>query len=190
MLVTFSELATIKGCTKAAVTHAVKSGRISAAVVEKDGRRWLDRDAALELWNRNTRPTHNAKISQPDVIEAPPPADAEGLRQWVQQLPDEDIPALHDSRARREHFQAELAAMQVAQQRGELVSAEDVRREAFKRGREVRDNMLLIPARLAAELAGCNDPRTVYLRLEQEIITALRTLADAPPRQTGAVDSN
>lgn len=190
MLVTFSELATIKGCTKGAVTAAVLSGRISAAVVEKDGRRWLDRDAALELWNRNTRPTHNAKISQPDVIEAPPPADAEGLRQWVQQLPDEAIPALHQSRARREHFQAELAAMQVAQQRGELVSAEDVRREAFRCGREVRDNMLAIPARLAPELAGCNDPRTVYLRLEQEIITALRTLADAPPRQTGAVDSN
>lgn len=187
---TFSELATIKGCTKAAVTAAVRSGRISAAVVEKDGRRWLDRDAALELWNQNTRPTHNAKISQPDVIEAPPPADAESLRQWVQQLPDEAIPALHESRARREHFQAELAAMQVAQQRGELVSAADVQAEAFKRGREVRDNMLLIPARLAPELAGITDPRTVHVRLHEEITNALRTLSSAPVRQNGKADTN
>jgi phage terminase Nu1 subunit (DNA packaging protein) len=187
MLVTFSELALLKGVSKGAVTAAVRTGRISAAVVEKDGKRWLDRDEALELWNRNTRPTHNAKISQPDAIEAPPPRDAEGLRQWVQQLPAEAIPALHESRARREHFQAELAAMQVAQGRGELVSAAEVQKEAFHCARNVRDNMLSIPARLAPELAGCTDARTVYLRLEQEITNALRALAT---RQTGAVDSD
>lgn len=189
MLVTFSELAILKGCSKGAVSHAVQSGRISQAVVEKDGKRWLDRDLALELWRKNTRATHNAKVSQPDPIAAPP-ADKEGLRQWVQHLPDEAIPALHESRARREHFQAELAAMNVAQQRGELVSAADVQAEAFKRGREVRDRMLSIPARLAPELAGCNDARQVYVRLEQEIVVALRGLSDAPPRQTEPADTN
>ena len=49
MLITFAELAALKGCSKPAVTAAVKSGRIAAAVVEKDGKRWLDRDRALEL---------------------------------------------------------------------------------------------------------------------------------------------
>ena len=52
MLVTFSEFAAIKGCAKGTVTAATKE-RIKAAVVEKDGKRWLDRDVALELWNKN-----------------------------------------------------------------------------------------------------------------------------------------
>jgi hypothetical protein len=61
VLVTFAEFALIKGCTKAAVTHATKS-RIAAAVVEKDDRRWLDRDLAIELWDKNTKATHNSKV--------------------------------------------------------------------------------------------------------------------------------
>jgi len=189
MLVTFAEVARLKGVTKAAVTAAVRTGRISAAVVDQGGRRWLDRDLALELWQLNTRQQHNGikAARQPAPPIEAPPADKESLRQWVQHLPDEAIPALHESRARREHFQAELAAMNVAQQRGELVSAADVQKEAFQCARNVRDNMLAIPARLAPELAGCSDARQVYLRLESEITTALRALAT---RQTGAADSH
>jgi len=187
VLVTFSELALLKGVSKGAVTAAVRTGRISAAVVEKDGKRWLDRDAALELWNLNTRPTHNAKISQPDAVEPPPPADAEGLRQLVQHLPDEAVPALHESRARREHYLAEKARMEVSQQRGELVSAADVQKEAFRCARTVRDSMLAIPARLAPELAATQDTRVVYVALEQAITTALRALAT---RQTEPADAH
>jgi hypothetical protein len=46
VLVSFAEFAILKGCTKGAVTHASKS-RIAAAIVDKDGQRWLDRDLAL-----------------------------------------------------------------------------------------------------------------------------------------------
>ena len=177
MLITFAELAALKGCSKPAVTAAVKSGRIAAAVVEKDGKRWLDRDRALELWNRNTRITHNALISRPDPI-SPPPADAAEIRRRVESLPAEDIPDLNESRARHEHFKAELAALQVATQRGELVSAAEVKESAFKEARRARDRLMAVPSRLASQLAGTSDPRQCHTLLAEEIRVCLRGLSD------------
>ncbi len=67
MLVSFSEFAIIKGCSKGAVTHASKS-RIAAAVVEEDGKKWLDRDMALDQWRKNTLNTHCSNVSEADPV--------------------------------------------------------------------------------------------------------------------------
>ena len=176
MLVTFSEFAAIRGCSKGTVTAAVK-GRIKAAVVEKDGKRWLDRDLALELWNRNTRDTHNAKISRPDPVELPP-ADAKELKRSIERLPDDSIPDLNESRARREHYQAELAKLQVSQQRGELVPADQVKKEAFQMGRSVREALSNLADRLSHQLAGETDPAVIHQVLTQEHRAALTELCD------------
>ena len=133
MLVTFSEFAAIKGCAKGTVTAATKT-RIAAAVVEKDGKRWLDRDLALELWNRNTKATHNAKVSQADPIEEPAPRDARELRARLEALPDDAIPELNESRARREHYQAELSKLQ--EERSSLMATVEQRAGAGWGGEE------------------------------------------------------
>ena len=177
MLVTFSEFAAIKGCTKAAVTHATKT-RIAEAVVEKDGKRWLDRDLALELWNRNTKATHNAKVSKPDPIEAPAPRDARELRQKVAGLPDDEIPELNESRARREHYQAELAKLEVDLKRKELVPAVDVQKEAFALGRSVREALANLADRLSHQLAGETDPARIHAVLTDEHRAALVELSN------------
>ena len=178
MLVTFSEFAAIKGCAKGTVTAATKN-RIAAAVVEKDGRRWLDRDQALELWNRNTKATHNAKVSQADPIEAPPPRDARELRARLEALPDDAIPELNESRARREHYQAELSKLQVAQQRRELVPADEVKKDAFQIGRSVREALSNLADRLSHQLAGETDPAVIHKLLSDEHRDALLALAEA-----------
>ena len=177
MLVTFSEFATIRGCSKGTVTAAVK-GRIAAAVVEKDGKRWLDRDLALQLWNRNTRNTHNAKISRPDPVEPPSPQDPEELKRSIERLPDDSIPDLNESRARKEHYQAELAKLQVSQQRGELVPADQVKKEAFQMGRSVREALSNLADRLSHQLAGETDPAVIHQVLIQEHRAALTELCD------------
>lgn len=177
MLVTFSEFAAIKDCTKAAVTHATKT-RIAEAVVEKDGKRWLDRDLALELWNRNTKATHNAKVSKPDPIEAPAPRDARELRQKVAGLPDDEIPELNESRARREHYQAELAKLEVDLKRKELVPAVDVQKEAFALGRSVREALANLADRLSHQLAGETDPARIHAVLTDEHRAALVELSN------------
>lgn len=177
MLVTFSEFAALKGCSKAAVTAAVRS-RIGAAVVEKDGKRWLDRDQALELWNKNTKATHNAKVSQADPVEEPAPASARELRQRIEALPDDAIPDLNESRARREHYQAELSKLQVAQQRRELVPADEVKKEAFQVGRSIREALANLADRLSHQLAGETDPAVIHQLLSDEHRDALLSLAE------------
>lgn len=177
MLVTFSEFAAIKGCAKGTVTAATKN-RIAAAVVEKDGKRWLDRDQALELWNRNTKATHNAKVSQADPIEEPAPATPRELRQRIEALPDDAIPDLNESRARREHYQAELSKLQVAQQRKELVPAEEVKKEAFQVGRSIREALANLADRLSHQLAGETDPAVIHQLLSDEHRDALLSLVE------------
>jgi len=175
LLVTFSEFAAIKGCAKGTVTAATKS-RIAAAVVEKDGKRWLDRDVAFELWNRNTKATHNAKVSQADPIE-PLPASPRELKARVDALPDDAIPELNESRARREHYQAELAKLQVALQRKELVPAEEVKKDAFQIGRSVREALSNLADRLSHQLAGETDPTVIHQLLSDEHRDALSALS-------------
>ncbi len=174
MLVTFSEFAALKGCAKGTVTAATKS-RIAAAVVEKDGKRWLDRDLALELWNKNTKATHNAKVSQPDPVE---PATPRELRRAIEALPDDAIPELNESRARREHYQAELSKLQVAQQRRELVPAEEVKKDAFQVGRSIREALANLADRLSHQLAGETDPAVIHQLLTDEHRDALLALAE------------
>lgn len=176
MLVTFAEFALIRGCTKAAVTHASKV-RIADAVVIKDGKKWLDRDLALELWNKNTVANAQSKVSRPDPVEEPP-KDAAELKRRVQGLPDDAIPDLNESRARREHYQAELAKLQVTQQRGELVAADHVKAEAFKIGRSVREALANLADRLSHQLAGETDPTVIHQVLTQEHRAALVELCN------------
>jgi hypothetical protein len=177
VLVTFAEFAVIRGCSKGAVTHATKS-RIADAVVVEGGRKWLDRDKALELWNRNTAATHASKVSVADPVDDPPPRDAVELKRRVQGLPDDAIPDLNESRARREHYQAELAKLQVTQQRGELVAADEVKKEAFKMGRSVREALANLADRLSHQLAGETDPTVIHQVLTQEHRAALVELCD------------
>ncbi len=175
MLVTFSEFAAIKGCAKGTVTAATKA-RIAEAVVDKDGKRWLDRDLALELWDRNTKATHNSKVRIPDPI---PAADtATQLRKAISALPDDAIPDLNESRARREHYQAELAKLEVDLKRRELVPAVDVQKEAFALGRSVREALANLADRLSYQLAGETDPVRIHAVLTDEHRAALVELSN------------
>ena len=165
MLVTFAEFSWIRGCTKAAVTHASKS-RIADAVVVKDDKKWLDRDLALELWNKNTAATHASKVSRAD------PVDAQELKRRVAGLPDDEIPELNESRARREHYQAELAKLEVDLKRKELVPAVEAM------GRSVREALSNLADRLSHQLAGETDPARIHAVLTDEHRAALTELAD------------
>jgi DNA-binding transcriptional MocR family regulator len=187
VLITCAELALLKGVSKASVSKALQSGRISGAVVMEGGKRMLDRDKALQLWDQNTRRGHHAPVIAPEAPKrgqlpappAPPARDvADELKRLVANLPDDQIPDLYESRGRKEHYQAELAKLQVAQQRKELVSAEDVKKEAFTMGRAIRDGMMNIPDRLSAQVAAISDPREVHRVMTEEIRVALRMLAD------------
>jgi len=112
------------------------------------------------------------------AFETPPPTNARELRRRVDALPDDSIPELNESRARREHYQAELAKLQVTQQRGELVPVEQVKKEAFALGRSVREALANLADRLSHQLAGETDPARIHQVLSDEHRAALVELAD------------
>jgi hypothetical protein len=192
MLVTFSKFAEIKGVSPAAVSIACKS-RIKDAIVERNGKRMLDRDKALELWDRNTKRNGSERVSadakqrdrkplEPGANPPPPAqvpaATGEQLKTLIMGLPEDQIPGLDVSRERKEHYNAEIARLQALKEREELVPTADVKRMASTLGRQIRDNILSIPNRVAPLLAAAQDSGEVHRLLSEELRTALRVLAD------------
>lgn len=100
------------------------------------------------------------------------------MRQQVAGLPDDEIPELNESRARREHYQAELAKLEVDLKRKELVPAVDVQREAFALGRSVREALANLADRLSYQLAGETDPARIHVVLTDEHRAALVELSN------------
>lgn len=130
---------------------------------------------ALDLWRKNTLKNNVAKVDEPDPVK---PRDARELRQQVAGLPDDEIPELNESRARREHYQAELAKLEVDLKRKELVPAVDVQKEAFALGRSVREALANLADRLSYQLAGETDPARIHAVLTDEHRAALVELSN------------
>lgn len=184
MLVRKGEFAKAKGVTPAAVTHAIRSGRLNGALVTENGKQLIDLERGLALWDERTLRNNNAKVgtpagaaTAPTTAPTPAPTPAQ-LRAYIEALPEDAIPDLNESRARREHYQAEQAKLAALQGRGELVPVAEVRKEAFALARAVRDELSGIPDRVASMLAACSDVRQVHRMLSEEIRVALRGLSD------------
>lgn len=94
----------------------------------------------------------------------------------------ESAPATPDPMAKakleKEQALAALKIMEVKKELGELVSAKEIEAAAFKIARRVRDAILGIPQKVAAEVACETDPHTVELILSRELKEALRGLND------------
>ena len=191
MLISFSDFARLKGVSAPAVTIAAKS-RIKDAIVESGGKRMLDRDKALKLWDRNTKRNGSEKLSPEAMARARRPLKADAgsvvtgipkpspdqLKTLIMGLPEDQIPGLDVSRERKEHYLAEVARMDALAKRRELVPGDAVTKEASRLGRQVRDLLLIIPGRNAANLATMQDAEAIKALLEAEIHTALRGLAN------------
>jgi beta-glucosidase-like glycosyl hydrolase len=182
--VTFSEFASRRQVTRAAVTAATKL-RIKEAIVIRQGRRMLDLDMAMQLWDQNTKRNGAEKLSatarsrdKRGLGYPPDMPSSDQLRGVIMGLPEDQIPGLDVSRERKEHYNAEIARLQALKEREELVPTADVKREAFALGRQIRDNVLGIPDRVSPLLAAAQDSREVHRLLSEELRTALRVLAD------------
>src|SRR5574343_413339 len=111
-----------------------------------------------------------AKAPQPapqreEPLQPPPPPDDGGGVKVTPQVG----PSYAASRAVREAYSAKLLKLEHDEKAGRLVSVDAVRVEAFKVHRMVRDALLNIPDRCAAQLAQLTDTTEVHAYLLQEI---------------------
>jgi phage terminase Nu1 subunit (DNA packaging protein) len=90
-----------------------------------------------------------------------------------------EIPSFNESRAKSEHFRAELARLDLEVKEEQLVEVARVEREAFSAARAVRDSLGNIPDRVSNQLAAESDPVVIHQTLTEEIRRALETLVDA-----------
>ena len=142
-----------------AVSKAVATGRLSKSIArDKHGRpRVIDADLADQEWETKTR----AQIGRP---AAPPRAEIAEPRHVVPvrvaAAPSElDVPDYNVSRAlreaaaaRREAALADMAEIEVAELRGELVNVAEARADVIAKFTVVKTKILGIPARLAQRL--------------------------------------
>lgn len=153
-LISIREYARRHGLGFESVRQAILDGRLIKSVKRgPNGHAQLDEQLALKEWAENTMPAKN-RLAQAVTV---------------------DSESYAASRAKREAYNAELARLELEEKQGTLVNAADVKKEAYAAARQVRDGMLNIPDRVAAELAALTDQFEVHRRLTEEIRKALTT---------------
>jgi len=162
----------LRGQSHVAVLKAIDSGRLSEPAVRKvDGRWQIDPALADAQWADNTEPA-------PAPAAAPAQPRPRPDRQ-PRQSASPGGPTLAEAKRARAVYQAERERLAVMREKGELILAADVRQEATRLARQVRDLLLIIPARNAARVAAMQDQEDIRALLQQEIESALRGLANA-----------
>ena len=142
--------------------RAVRDGRIALF----DGK--VDPVAADAQWARNTRPRAGSQPTNDSAGSAAAPDredDDSGTGYWA-------------SKARRESAEADLAELKLAEQRGELVRAGDVRAAHAKRLAGLREALLQIPARLGAVLAAETSQARCHDAIKAEIHGVLAMVSE------------
>ena len=163
------------GQTRVSVLRAINSGRLEEPAVRREGRGWVINPAlADEQWATRSGTTVNSP--------RPPGAAVRSPRRQASTAPHPPAPggpSYAEARRAREVYRAERERLELMKAKAELVLAADVKQEASRLARQVRDLLLIIPNRLAAKLAGMTDQDQVRSELQAEIESALRGLADA-----------
>jgi phage terminase Nu1 subunit (DNA packaging protein) len=157
-LISATQYADRRGVSRPAVLQAIRQGRLTKSVSREGKVYRIDAELADKEWAATTsidRGEHNNRMMLQD-------AGLEG-----------EAATYAASRAKKEAYQAELSRLEYEQKAGTLVDAEAVKKEAFKVARMIRDGMLNIPDRVAAELTGVADSFTIHRRLTDEIRKAL-----------------
>ena len=157
--VTTKELADLLGVTQGRISQLKTQGRFEGCfTVDRNKIAW-DKDAAMKAY----------KEGNPLVSVSPTRKDSSAL----------EIPSFNESRAKSEHFRAELARLDLEVKEDQLVEASRVKREAFSAARAVRDALGNIPDRVSNQMAAESDPVIIHQMLTEEIRKALETLTDA-----------
>lgn len=156
------------GGTLAAVQKAITSGRINVQIVGKSKR--IDPVEADVAWGANTAPKEEPPPAQPGSQRTIPGMEDTIAASGVAEIKTNGY---HHSRAARELYDAALTKLKYEREVGDLIETAEVNRQIFGLAREVRDAMLNIPDRIAAQLASTTDEHKVHALLSDEINSSL-----------------
>ena len=168
MLITMAELAEIKGISKAAVSKRVKSGRLDAAIVLVGGKKKLNKDIALDIWE-NTTDIQRTAIQQQGLT----PEQKNELLNVIDELPAEEIPDFNTSRAKKMYYDAKLAEIEVNFKNKELVDAKETERKGFEIAKSMSSKLMSLPERVSALFASETDAASIGKVLKEELYNCI-----------------
>lgn len=165
----YREAAGLPGTTLRAVQKALETNRITSVLDEK-GRQKIDPEVADIQWGRNTDPDQSARANpgkepgQTGGEKASGGKNEDGNRYW-------------EAKTSREEVELARARLALEKDAGHLVDKDGVHRAGADAGRQLRDMMLALPARVAAELAVMTDARSIEVRIREELRKVLDQLS-------------
>ena len=163
MLISLAELAMLKNVSRAAVTKKIKSGKLEGTVVNHNGRKLVNKDEAIRLWDRaDTRVVTTVKKE---------------LKQKIDSLPADSIPDFAESKAKREFYLAELAKLDVEEKKEQLVSVAEIKKSSFAKARAIREALTNLADRLSHQLAGEDDATVIHKIIYSEHREVLENLS-------------
>lgn len=150
----------------------MKTGRLKSYTDETTGKPYLLEEEAEVDFFRNADPDR-LKTAAENKLRA---AQANGEEERPEPANDEaapGVPTLTVSKARKEKYLAETARLNFEERVGELVKASEVKDGAFKIARTLRNNIMALPDRMAAELAAETNQFKVHRLLTDELRRAI-----------------
>lgn len=163
-----TEFAERVGVSRQRILTAINSGVLVTSVTKtmngKKPEYTIDEESGLKEWASNIDPS-----KQRDQDKAAATKDMGGK---------EGGGNYQKARAAKEFFNAKIAELEFHERAGKLISADRVKAESFKIGRRVRDSLMSVPERVAAELATMTEPREISIYLKEQIAAALKDLGD------------
>lgn len=172
-----SEYATHRGVSKAAVSKAIKLGRITLLA---DGT--IDPELADKQWAASVSRVNSPKDSDQSVKTELMVIDVDDADVTPEAIAEMQIPdglSLTEIKAIHETIKARQSYLNLVQSRGELTDLAAVNKRLFELGREFRDSWLnwvnQVAGILAAEMQV--DQHKFTIALEREVLAHLTDLA-------------
>ena len=156
MLMGVREYARHRDVTQAAVQDAIRSGKISEAIVLKGQRKKIDQEKADKLWTDRTSVNNSNAHTNPSQLGQ----------------------SLHKAKVAKETYAAKLAQLAFDQKSGKLCRVADVKKAAWEIGRVTSDKLMSIPDKLAPVFAAENDLEVIREMLSKALHEALNSIAD------------
>ena len=170
MLVTFKDLAKLKGVSAPAVTKKMKKDYMQPCIVNHNGQKLVNKDMALELWHGNSN------IAQTPVTV--PAETKKELKRQIDEMPADEIPDFNVSRARKEFYTAKLAEIEVGVKKAELIPAKEVKKKSFELSVGIREAFLTLPDRVSNLFASETDATVIDAVMRQEIYACLERFSE------------
>jgi hypothetical protein len=175
--------------TSAAVTKAIKAGRLVDSVVTDDhGFRWIKPDLADREWQANTEQKEGfAKRTyrKPEALKVaarePVPIETPERDQPHDGPDDQSLPGevtLIEAKRRLEAHKAELKRLELEERRGELVKITDVADTVAAEYARLRQRLLAIPGKAGQEVIAAEDTADAARIIEAYIAEALTELSE------------